>query len=172
LIKGSNDRSDPARFELPDMPWLRLADAVRFVMQNIGHLEYEAYERAVADVERRLTEGALAQRLRFRGTRKDAPSADPQEIDHSYFSRRRGFLLNDNEISPCATDDWFEAIADKHEDPGWRNVVLERAGFLTWYPANAMAQSPSYAPTDRHEILTRAHRMEMNPEQCEAWARD
>jgi hypothetical protein len=171
---GKEDRSVDfvgTPFELPRTPWLRLEDAVRFALQGKAYKDHEAYERAVSEVERRLSEAAFAGIVRFRGTRHGDASRVPRNIDFTYFAEPRGLVTLDNEIHAYPYSAWFEAIANNEVDPEWRDVAVNRTGFVKWHQAMASVDPPDDTPADRVEVVMRARRGEMSPEQAEAWAR-
>jgi hypothetical protein len=159
-------------FELPHTAWVRLEDAARFALQGKGLEGHGAYERAVSELELRLSEAAFTGIVRFRGMRGDDASRVPREIDFTYFSEIRGMVALGNNIHRYPHERWHDAVERNQIDPDWRDVAVERAGFVRWHQEMARLDSPGLARDDRDEIMMKARHGEVSPEQAEAWARD
>jgi hypothetical protein len=134
-VDRKHDCQKSRSFDLPDTPWLRLDDAIHYLIQGKESAAPEVYECALVELERRLTEAAFAERLRFRGIRNGGAALAPRNIDASYFAEPRGFVGLENQIGGHPYSNWYEAIADKQADPGWHGARR--------HPDPTMVLSPS-----------------------------
>jgi hypothetical protein len=134
-------KSDSRQIGLPDRPEITLCEAVTaFVygrasdavqLMLYGETETEEQSAKAKDLIERLHHAAYAGRINFRALKNGDSHADGHKnIDHLYFSERRGFRWDCDEI-------WARDLSPERPrfkpqrsfTRGWRDVHLDREDF-------------------------------------------
>lgn len=104
-------------------------NVINGLLKGADYNDHATEQSIWEDFEKALNRAAFAGEIHFHRLEK----GDLIKIENVHFIRQRGFSLLSNDISDIPSfPSLTELFDDEHSDPSYRDVVVDRASYMTW----------------------------------------